>query len=269
MGLAMKKRVFAAAALLLVLCCVLAGCKSGTAPASNETTGGSVAVAQTAAPKTEPESATHLTEPTTAEPTTAVTEKPSAKKEPITVTATAAQATQAQPDATEAAERENTVIGKLMEQLGRSAQNAAAIVDYTVIPAEEKNSLAQTIADEAKIYLVVLGDGRKTYYMAVDFRTKEALALANPSVLRETCRILDENQQAMRENGQDSLELMDYTHIVGELKLHFLGYLVTDALGGENSPFAGLYNSFKVADLNVDESRVPPQIIRVFGVIYG
>ena len=61
--------------------------------------------------------------------------------------------------------------------------------------------------------------------------------------------------------------LMDYTHLVGELEVHYLGYLITGALGAEDGPLSGFYNSCKVADLNVDESRFGP-IIDIIGVLY-
>ena len=61
---------------------------------------------------------------------------------------------------------------------------------------------------------------------------------------------------------------MDYTHLVGELEIHFVGYLLTGMLGGEDGPLASFYNSCKVADLNIDESRFGP-IIDIIGAIYG
>ena len=62
--------------------------------------------------------------------------------------------------------------------------------------------------------------------------------------------------------------LMDYTHLVGELEVHYLGYMLTGALGAENGPLSSFYRSCRVADLNIDESRFGP-IIDVIGIIYG
>ncbi len=102
--------------------------------------------------------------------------------------------------------------------------------------------------------------------IAVDLQTAKALSLANPHVLRALCKEPEKKQQEMA-NGEEYV-LMDYTHLVGELEIHYVGYLLTSALGREDGPLASFYNSCKVADLNVDENRFGP-IIDIIGKVYG
>ena len=262
------KKIFAAliAWVMLLVCLASCGKSKGanalaetdvpTAPVSAQTTAPQTTEPKTTVPQT---AAQQTTVPQTAAPKTTV---PQTAAQQTTVPQTAAPQTTAP-----SGDAGQTVIVKLEEQISHNIDTRLSLAGYTLMSEEHSDKLSQAIADNTSVYLVVLSDGSKTYYMAVDFRTKESLSLCNPRVLREVCEKLDEKQRELADDGE--FELMDYTHIVGELQLHFLGYLVTDALGGEAGPFAGLYNSFKVADLNVDESRVPPRIIRIFGLIYG
>lgn len=144
---------------------------------------------------------------------------------------------------------------------------ADKMVSYRLLSKDEINEIAQDMAESSDIYYVRLQDGTKTYYMAVDLQTAQAMALSNPAVLRELCKQLDEKQKAMTD-GDKEYVLMDYTHLVGELEVHYLGYLLTGALGAEDGALASFYRSCKVADLNIDESRFGP-IINIIGAIYG
>ena len=61
---------------------------------------------------------------------------------------------------------------------------------------------------------------------------------------------------------------MKYTQIAGELSLHMIIYAVTDAVDGDEwTGFINdLYKRSSIADLNVDEDRVPRQLIEFFGI---
>lgn len=144
---------------------------------------------------------------------------------------------------------------------------ADRMANYTLLSRDEINKIAEDMADSSDVYFVRLQDGTKTYYMAVDLQTAQAMALSNPAVLRELCRQLNEKQKSMADDNEEYV-LMDYTHLVGELEVHYLGYLLTGALGAEDGPLASFYRSCKVADLNIDESRFGP-IINIIGAIYG
>lgn len=209
---------------------------------------------------TQPSTEAGTTQPVTAKPSTTV-QKPDKPVKPSVTQST-------EPETT------GTPTKKPLETTTRHA-NAVAnafitadkMASYTLLSKEEINEIAEDMAESSDVYFVRLQDGTKTYYMAVDLQTAQAMALSNPSVLRELCRQLDEKQKEMA-NGDEEYVLMDYTHLVGELEVHYLGYLLTGALGAEDGALASFYRSCKVADLNIDESRFGP-IIDIIGAIYG
>lgn len=242
----------------LVLCagCILSACtpQSNNEPTTEKTTEGTTAAVTTTAPaETTTEEAT-TAEATTVEPATQPTTKP---RPQTTVPTTKAPETTTVPEVTTLPEQSD--FRKVME-------GTATILGCYFMSPEKINETAADMAQKSKVYYVRLQDGTNTYYIAVDLQTAQALTLANPQVLRALCKELEAIQQ-QKADGEDYV-LMDYTHLVGELEVHFVGYLLTGVLGGESGPLASFYNSCKVADLNIDESRFGP-IIDVIGAIYG
>ena len=60
---------------------------------------------------------------------------------------------------------------------------------------------------------------------------------------RQTSQKLFQRTECMANSSKGkALSLMDYTHIVGELELHYMGYRVTQAMGGEQ--LQGLLRAF-------------------------
>ena len=137
---------------------------------------------------------------------------------------------------------------------------------------EDVEAISGRLADHSRIYLVELQDGHYTYYMAVDFRDDDAVYFSRLAVLRATSHKLYERSEEMAAKDKPAGEplLMSYTHIIGELGLHYMGYRVTDALGGEKLPglLGKVYRSCVVADLNVDEGRMAAAI-RLAGRLLG
>ncbi len=242
----------------IVLCagCIFSACtpQSQKEPPTEKTTEGTTAAVTTTVPDetTTEEAVTHET--TTAEPTTQPTTKPNPQ---TTVPTTTVPETSTVPETTAISEKSD--FQKVME-------GTATILGCYFMTPDKINETAADMAKKSNVYYVRLQDGTKTYYIAVDLQTAQALTLANPQVLRALCKELEAIQQ-QKADGEDYV-LMDYNHLVGELEVHFVGYLLTGVLGGESGPLASFYNSCKVADLNIDESRFGP-IIDVIGAIYG
>lgn len=251
-------RIIKAVALALAISCVLCACNK----------------VKTDDPQpSAPPSSSHTTEAATQELTTAqaTTTQPTTEK----TTATEPATTRPEPVQT-TTEKETQTTNAPLETTTRHKNSFAnafitsdKIIGYRLISTEEIEKVAGELADDSEIYYVRLEDGTKTYYMAVDLQTAQAIALSNPQVLRELCRQLDSKQQLMaEEEGDEEYILMDYTHLVGELEMHYLGYLLTGALGAEDGPLSSFYNSCKIADLNIDENRFGPAI-DIIGAIYG
>ncbi len=113
----------------------------------------------------------------------------------------------------------------------------------------------EDIAADARMIPVTLDDGRDTIYIRIAIE-------GEPEILKlSTCikvaRLLYERQQA--EYGDSDLALMSERHILGELTMHMIAYCLFKSLGGaeEGSPFHENYERSVVADLNIDEDRVP------------
>lgn len=250
-----QNKIIRAACFVLAASTLLCACSKQ--PDNKETTTSAQEETTTAAPVTQQPT----TESTTAEPTT-VTAAPT----------TTAAATTAKPVTTapvtlppQTTVPETTTV--IETTTLNAIQSAGKIAGYYFLTPDQIKQTASDLAEESEVYYVRLQDGSNTFYIAVDLQTAEALSLANPQVLRELCRELEKKQQSMAESDEEYV-LMDYRHLVGELEIHYVGYLLTGALGGESGPLASFYNSCKVADLNVDESRFGP-IIDIIGVIYG
>lgn len=146
------------------------------------------------------------------------------------------------------------------------------VTAITRLTDEQVEEISGRIAQNADVYLVELRDGRRTYYMTVDLRTDDAVYLSKLVVMRETSYKLYARSEEMASQLEDEPEpiLMSYPHIIGELSLHYLGYRITDALGGEKLPgrLGVLYQKCAVADLNIDEGRLAAAI-RLAGQLFG
>ncbi len=252
-----RNKIIRAVSFVLAASTLLCACQRQTEQQDETTTAAEVtttAPANAQAATTLPPETT-TAEPSTLAPTTAQRPSTTAPKPTAPVTTETTQA--ATVEATTQAE--TTTLN--------AVQATAKIIGYYLMTPEQVSQTASDLADRSKVYYVRLQDGSNTFYIAVDLQTAEALSLANPQVLRELCKALEEKQQQMAESDSEYV-FMDYTHLVGELEIHYIGYLLTGALGGESGPLASFYNSCKVADLNVDESRFGP-IIDIIGTIYG
>ena len=148
----------------------------------------------------------------------------------------------------------------------------ARVTAVTRLTDEEVEEISGRLAEHSRVYLVELQDGRRTYYMTVDFRDDDAVYFSKLVVMRATCHKLYQRSEEMaaQEEGEPKPVLMSYTHIFGELSLHYFIFRVIDSLGGEKLPgvLGQIYRKCVVADLNIDESRIATAI-RLVGQLLG
>lgn len=147
-----------------------------------------------------------------------------------------------------------------------TAEELAEELDSVVLveaTQENEKSVAEKIADECIYTVTVLDDGKKTVYIAVDLEKNPELFELN--CLQEAVYAMTEKQKDYVE-GEEEINLLTYTDIAGELALHMIVYAVLDPVN-ESLPdkIKSLYNSAKIADLNIDESRIPRFIIEFIG----
>ena len=139
---------------------------------------------------------------------------------------------------------------------------AGVLSQYAFAKEEDLAGYADQIAADTTFTVTVTQDGVSTVYIAVP--VERYPQLFNAGVFDETVQKLADGQEA---TGTDGMTLMSYEHIAGELALHAAAYAVTYMLGGDQdgSAFHSFYESARVADLNVDESRLPSGVIDFFG----
>lgn len=124
---------------------------------------------------------------------------------------------------------------------------------------------ADQIAAGAVYTPVVLEDETKTVYISIS--VEDNTDLSKIPVCCEVSKILFATQS---DYADETYSLMSLKHITGELALHAIVYVMTDSLGGEqeNNPFHNYYEESRIADLNINESRIPSATIEAFGSLY-
>lgn len=127
----------------------------------------------------------------------------------------------------------------------------------------------QALAEQA-VYSVytVAETGEPSVLITIPLEEQQYLQLYAPSVMRAfTAAALELQEEAIPEDAEVTFLLMNARHIAGETRLHLIGYVFTALAGGEQGPFAGYYEQFRVISLNVDENRVPGLLIDLAGLL--
>lgn len=141
---------------------------------------------------------------------------------------------------------------------------------FVFVEESEVEAVSQKIADSCKYRVTTIKDGKKTVYVAVDLRICKEIFDARV-FLNATKKIFNKCEEVAIEHGMnadpDSFDLMTYDHLAGELALHMILTDFTNDFGANdgNVLLKKWFDMSVVADLNVDESRVSPAMIKLFG----
>jgi hypothetical protein len=130
-------------------------------------------------------------------------------------------------------------------------------------PPTDAKAAAELLAADTVYTAYTLADGRESVGISFRCDTNNAAALLNPTILQEFGKLLVEEQ---KNYGSPGAVYMDKTHIVGEARLHIWGYWLTRLFGGANGIFTTYYEDFRVADLNVEENRIPFLLLMLAGL---
>ncbi|MDR0883581.1 MAG: hypothetical protein LBN05_03115 [Oscillospiraceae bacterium] len=147
------------------------------------------------------------------------------------------------PDGSDSASIVETFVGTL-SALSTARKN----------PPADPQAAAAALAAQAQYTLYTLADGKKSVTIAFRADTPEAAALLDSATLQAFAHALAE---AQKNYGDADTVYMTQTHIAGEARLHIAGYWFTRLLGGARGLLKANYEDFRVADLNVDEDRLP------------
>lgn len=162
----------------------------------------------------------------------------------------------------------------LVEEIIGDADNAEAIsraiAQFVFIEESKVGELSDSIVADSKYTVTVTADGKDTVYIAVSIIDHPEIYDARV-FLSVVKKLAEKSNEIAIENGIDTnsenYSPMMYTHIAGELSLHMITMDVTGFLGGDswNILFKDFYQKSIVADLNIDESRVPSFFIEFWG----
>lgn len=151
---------------------------------------------------------------------------------------------------------------------GRVAKTMSTYAVVAAADVDDVDAVAQAIADGSAYKIVVLENGKKTVYISVDLT-------ANPEIFEEdvfraaVVKLIDKQNEVIPEGEAENFELLDYNRFAGELYLHMFLYQIVEPFKDiEWMPMvADVYAMTKVADINIDEARIPPFIMTVVGYI--
>lgn len=129
-------------------------------------------------------------------------------------------------------------------------------------------SVADGITENAKYTVKVIADGKQTVYCSIDFDKFPEIYDARV-FLSAIEKIQNKCDEVAEENGidiaGDNYSPMSYSHIAGELALHMILASLSKDTASWNPISEWIYEHAGVADLNVDESRIPVAFITMLG----
>lgn len=144
-------------------------------------------------------------------------------------------------------------------------QVASSVSDYIFIKIddEEAEQLATEIADSATYSATVLSSGEETVYIIV--RISEHPEIANLSVFAKTVEKMTEKQKDALTGKTESVSLMDYKRIAGELALHIAAAAILQPVKNTSGEAASLFETFDSAEIDITEIRLPSELFSFIG----
>lgn len=128
--------------------------------------------------------------------------------------------------------------------------------------------VSSDIVENSKYTVKVIEDNKTTVYCSIDFEEFPEIYDARVYLLA-IGKIQDKCDEVAAENGidisADAYTPMGYTHIAGELALHMILAALTKDSVSWNPIAEWIYERAGVADLNVDEDRIPSEFTNIIG----
>lgn len=140
----------------------------------------------------------------------------------------------------------------------------------TVFSLEEDfaESISSEIVENSKYTVKVIKGDKTTVYCSIDFEAfpeifdARVYVLAIEKIQNKCAEIAIENSIDI---NADDYSAMSYNHIAGELAIHMILTKLSKDTASRNPISEWIYDRAGVADLNVDEDRVPSFIITSLG----
>lgn len=161
------------------------------------------------------------------------------------------------------------LIDDATETADTPAEVSGLLSGFIFIEEEKAESVASGIVENAKYTVKVISDGKQTIYCSVDFDKFPEIYDARVYLLAIE-KIQDKCDEVAKEEGLDSdaYQTMSYSHIAGELALHMILAKLSKDTASWNPISEWIYDRANVADLNIDEDRIPYFLLTSFGDIF-
>ena len=157
----------------------------------------------------------------------------------------------------------------LTEETYTVSEIVRLIRKYMFIKIDDSDAVAALIADSCDFSYALVNGSDGTLYIRVDIENNPEIF--NYDVFRKLVEKLYERQnEEMLSDRYGQIDyVMSYEHIAGELALHAILFAATANIiavtNTASERILKLYNEAAQADLNIDEARVPSQLITLAG----
>ena len=147
---------------------------------------------------------------------------------------------------------------------------AGLLSDFIFVEKDKAEEVAADIVANSKYTVKVIADGKQTVYCSIDFEKFPEIYDARVYLLAIE-KIQNKCDEVAATEGidiaGDSYSAMSYSHIAGELALHMILAKLSKDTASWNPISKWIYERAGIADLNVDESRIPVDLITILGDI--
>lgn len=148
-------------------------------------------------------------------------------------------------------------------------ENRGKLADYVFKSYSEAEAaaIADAIVASSPEHWVTTSENGDIMY-CVSICISDNPELGNAVILRTTSeKLIDKTVEMCVLQGIDPT-LFDHNHFTGELALHVLAMLVMESLHESLWPnYASYYEIFHRADMNPDEQRLPPALMKMVGIL--
>lgn len=167
---------------------------------------------------------------------------------------------------------ENAIVvvdDELTDDVGNTPKEIAGLFSGLLFVEKDKaEAVAADIVANSKYTVKVIDGGKQTVYCSIDFEKFPEIYDARV-YLAAIEKIQNKCDEVAAEKGIDisggNYSPMNYSHVAGELALHMILAALSKDSVSWNPISAWIYERAGIADLNVDEDRVPAVLLQAFG----
>lgn len=137
---------------------------------------------------------------------------------------------------------------------------------FSIYTGAQAERISSEIALKAEYWPGIFENGVESVWVGI--RISDNPELANPKVFRKTVVKMVDRSETFIESPSEITQLLGYHRFGGELALHIFALMILDAFKGLGIPdYDALYEMFDYAEMDIDEDRISPLLMKLVGVI--